>query len=168
MNDIPRDWNRASRAYPFPGGIAGKLGDRFEAKWAVKKLFEVLLGDADVLQFEFIDPTNYGVEFWTSSNGQKEWYQAKRQNSQGNWTIGRLEKEGVLTTALVKLSESDNSKFFFVSETPATELSTECSHWGYMAPTRLFRNMSGCRPNTTRSTYPASSTHEGERNDAYQ
>lgn len=122
MNDIPRDWNRASRAYPFPGGIAGKLGDRFEAKWAVKKLFEVLLGDADALQFEFIDPTNYGVEFWTSRNGQKEWYQAKRQNSQGNWTIGRLEKEGVLTTALVKLSESDNSKFFFVSETPATEL----------------------------------------------
>jgi len=31
--------NRASNIYPFSGGIAGKLGDRFEAKWAVKKLF---------------------------------------------------------------------------------------------------------------------------------
>jgi len=122
MNSSPPEKNRASRAYPFPGGIAGKLGDRFEAKWAVKKLFEVLLGDADALQFEFIDPTNYGVEFWLSRDRKREWYQAKRQNSQGNWTIGRLEKEGVLATALAKLSETENSTFLFVSETPATEL----------------------------------------------
>jgi tRNA A37 threonylcarbamoyladenosine biosynthesis protein TsaE len=116
--------NRASRTYPFPGGIAGKLGDRFEAKWAVKKLIEVILGDAESLQFEFVDPVNSGVEFWVSKNGDKEWFQAKRQNTQGNWTLRRLEQEGVLETAFVKLSTADNDQFYFVSETPSKELSS--------------------------------------------
>ncbi|MFA7405180.1 MAG: AAA family ATPase [Pelobacteraceae bacterium] len=114
--------SRASSAYPFPGGIAGKLGDRFEAKWAVKKLFEVFLGHADALQFEFVDPVNQGVEFWLSRNGNKEWYQAKRQNTLGNWTIGRLAAEGVLTTALSKLSVVPDDHFYFLSTAPATEI----------------------------------------------
>ncbi len=119
---MPPSTDRASLAYPFPGGIAGKLGDRFEAKWAVKKLFEVLLGHADSMQFEFVDPINHGVEFWITRNGRKEWYQAKRQNTQGNWTIGRLAKEGVLAASLSKLSVPPDSTFFFLSTVPATEL----------------------------------------------
>lgn len=122
MRNITHENNRASRFYPFPGGIAGKLGDRFEAKWAVKKLFEVILGHADALRFEFVDPANHGVEFWLSKNGRKEWYQAKRQNVQGNWTIRRLEDEGVLATALAKLSVSVDDQFFFLSTAPATQL----------------------------------------------
>jgi len=122
MRDIRTTNNRASRAYPFPGGIAGKLGDRFEAKWAVKKLFEVILGHADALQFEFVDPVNHGVEFWVFKNGSKEWYQAKKQNVQGNWTIRRLAEEGVLDTALSKLSASPEDRFFFLSAAPATQL----------------------------------------------
>ncbi len=114
--------DRASNLYPFSGGIAGKLGDRFEAKWAVKKLFEVMLGHADSMQFEFVDPNNHGVEFWLARNGRKEWYQAKRQNTQGNWTIGRLAREGVLATALAKLSVSLDDTFHFLSTAPATEL----------------------------------------------
>lgn len=114
--------DRASHAYPFHGGIAGKLGDRFEAKWAVKKLFEVILGHADALQFEFVDPVNSCVEFWLSKDGCKEWYQAKRQNTQGNWTIARLAKEGVLQAALSKLSAASDDRFFFLSTAPATEL----------------------------------------------
>lgn len=114
--------NRASSIYPFAGGIAGKLGDRFEAKWAIMKLFEVMLGHADSIQFEFVDPLNHGVEFWIVRNGHKEWYQAKRQNTQGNWTIGRLAREGVLATALVKLSVEPDDTFHFLSTAPATEL----------------------------------------------
>lgn len=114
--------DRASRSYPFPGGIASKLGDRFEAKWAVKKLFEVILGLADAFQFEFIASINQGVEFWLLKNGRKEWYQAKKQNVKGNWTIKRLETEGVLTTALAKLSLSSVDQFFFLSSAPATQL----------------------------------------------
>ncbi|WP_277057927.1 ATP-binding protein [Trichlorobacter lovleyi] len=114
--------NRASNMYPFSGGIAGKLGDRFEAKWAIMKLFEVMLGHADSMLFEFVDPLNHGAEFWLIRNGHKEWYQAKRQNTQGNWTIGRLAREGVLTTALAKLSAEPNDTFHFLSTAPATEL----------------------------------------------
>lgn len=114
--------NRASNSYPFSGGIAGKLGDRFEAKWAVKKLFEVLLGHAEALHFEFVDPVNHGVEFWLHKNGIKEWYQAKRQNTQGNWTIGRLATEGVLSAAYSKLSGALSDQFYFLSTAPATEI----------------------------------------------
>ncbi len=114
--------NRASRLFPFAGGIAGKLGDRFETKWVVKKLFEVLRGAADALQFEFVDPVNHGIEFWLVKDGRKEWYQTKKQNTDGNWTIRRLEKEGVLATAHAKLSASSSDRFFFVSETSAKDL----------------------------------------------
>ena len=114
--------DRASRIFPFAGGIAGKLGDRFETKWAVKKLFEVLRGAAEALQFEFVDPVNHGVEFRLVRNGCCEWYQTKKQNVQGNWTIRRLEQEGVLATAQAKLSSSAIDRFFFVSETTAKDL----------------------------------------------
>lgn len=103
----------------FPGGIAGKLGNRFEAKWTVQKLIEVFLGEADSLRFESIDPADHGVEFSLSRGDIKEWHQTKRQGAKGNWTVGRLKREGVLTAALAKLSADEDQVFVFVSEEPA-------------------------------------------------
>ena len=106
----------------FPGGIANKLGNRFEAKWTVQKLLEVFLGEAESLQFESVDPVDHGVEFSLTRDGQYEWHQTKRQESDGNWSVRRLEREGVLTSALNKVTEGDNQWFVFVSETPAQGL----------------------------------------------
>lgn len=106
----------------FPGGIADKLGNRFEAKWTVQKLFEVLFGEAESLCFESINPENHGIEFCLTRQGKKEWHQTKRQEGSGNWTVNRLEREGVLTAAFEKLTASDDNIFIFVSEAPAKGL----------------------------------------------
>lgn len=106
----------------FPGGIADKLGNRFEAKWAVQKLIEVFLGEAESLRFESIDPVDHGIEFILTRKTHKEWHQTKRQETGGNWTVRRLEKEGVLKTAIEKVSIGDEHIFVFVSEDPAKGL----------------------------------------------
>lgn len=105
----------------FPGGIADKLGNRFEAKWAVQKLLEVFLGRAKSLRFESIDPVDHGVEFSLTRDNHTEWHQTKRKEVSGNWTVRRLEKEGVLDAALVKIAAS-NDQFVLVSEDPAKGL----------------------------------------------
>src|ERR1043166_2778540 len=99
----------------FPGGIANKLGNRFEAKWTVQNLLEVFLGNAEALCFESVDPINHGVEFSLSRRSEKEWHQTKKQETSGNWTVRRLEREGVLSSALNKVSSGDQQWFFFVS-----------------------------------------------------
>ncbi|MGH7232391.1 MAG: AAA family ATPase, partial [Nitrospiraceae bacterium] len=106
----------------FPGGIANKLGNRFEAKWTVQKLLEVFLGQAESLRFESIDPVDHGVEFSLIRCGQNEWHQTKKQETKGNWTVRGLERKAVLTNALKKVAAGDNQRFVFVSETPAQGL----------------------------------------------
>ncbi len=103
----------------FPGGIAGKLGNRFEAKWTVQKCIEVFVGQADSIRFESINPADHGVEFSLSRGQFKEWHQTKRQETNGNWTVNRLEKEGVLSSALKKLTANSDDVFVFVSEASA-------------------------------------------------
>jgi len=106
----------------FPGGIANKLGNRFEAKWTVQKLLEVFLGQAESLRFESIDPVDHGVEFSLIRCSQTEWHQTKIQETKGNWTVRGLERKAVLTNALKKIAAGDNQWFVFVSETPAQGL----------------------------------------------
>lgn len=106
----------------FPGGIADKLGNRFEAKWTVQKLLEIFLGKAHSLRFESIDPADHGVEFSLNRDMHREWHQAKRQEAKGNWTVRRLESEGVLTAAFTKISAGEDQFFVFVSEDPAKGL----------------------------------------------
>jgi ATPase family protein associated with various cellular activities (AAA) len=106
----------------FPGGISGKLGNRFEAKWTVQKLIEVFFGDAESIRFESINPKDHGVEFCLARHSKIEWHQTKKWETNGNWTVNRLEREGVLQTIIGKLSSSDNHWFFFVSEAPARGL----------------------------------------------
>jgi hypothetical protein len=106
----------------FPGGIADKIGNRFEAKWAVRHLLEVFFAKAKAIRFESIDPTDHGVEFSVKRDDFVEWHQTKRCEGGGNWTVNRLRCEGVLDAALTKLTSDDKHVFVFVSETPAKVL----------------------------------------------
>ena len=47
----------------FPGGIANKLGNRYERKWAVRKLLEVIEGNAASMQYEGVSEKFHGFEF---------------------------------------------------------------------------------------------------------
>lgn len=104
------------------GGVASKLGNRYEAKWLVRELLGVLGGDADWLQFEGITAEFNGFEAAVCRAGRTEWHQTKSNAPGGNWTIGALKREGVLTAFAKRLSVGANNLCIFASQSPARDL----------------------------------------------
>lgn len=104
------------------GGVASKLGNRHEAKWLVRELLDVLSGDADWLQFEGISAEFNGFEAAVCKAGGTEWHQTKSNAPGGNWTIGALKREGVLSAFAKRLSAGANNACIFASQSPARDL----------------------------------------------
>lgn len=105
----------------FAGGIADKLGNRYEAKWLVRQLVRVLYGERDWLRFEGITSAFDGFEFAIGNGPAVEWHQTKKTSPNGNWTIRALEREGVLSAFRDRLSASEADTCYFVSEDPAKD-----------------------------------------------
>jgi hypothetical protein len=111
------------RTSPRAGGEAGKFGARFEELWTVKHLLDVLLGRADAVTVEPVDPLGDAVEFLVDRNGEIEGHQCKRQDGDSaNWTILRLDDKGVLTAA--KAYVDLGRRYSFVSTIPSIPLGT--------------------------------------------
>ncbi|MER8521256.1 ATP-binding protein [Mesorhizobium sp. M0644] len=100
----------------IPGGIADKLGNRYEAKWLVRSLMDVLSGKAEWLQFENIDTEFHGFEFGIRRDGLTEWHQTKISSPGGNWAIGALGREGILSAFANRLSKDATAHCHFVSQ----------------------------------------------------
>ena len=108
----------------FAGGIADKLGNRYEAKWLVRLLLDVIGGKAQSLRYEGISASFRGFEFAVRRDGVIEWHQTKINNPNGNWTIAALHREGVLSAFKARLSAAGNDLCFFVSQDPAKDIGT--------------------------------------------
>jgi hypothetical protein len=107
----------------IPGGIADKLGNRYEAKWLALKLIDVIRGKASALRFEGTTEAFEGFEFLLVNGEEQQWHQVKISNTSGNWTENRLGKLGVLESFRKRLSlEDDNDQCHFVSQDPAVSL----------------------------------------------
>ncbi|MCA8287303.1 AAA family ATPase [Burkholderia vietnamiensis] len=107
----------------IPGGIADKLGNRYEAKWLALKLIDVVLGHASMLCFEGTAEAFSGFEFLLMKGAEKQWHQVKISNTSGNWTTNRLQKLGVLDAFRKRLSLEDPAdQCHFVSQDPAVIL----------------------------------------------
>jgi hypothetical protein len=106
----------------YSGGIADKQGNIYEAKWAVRQLLDVLRGAAEAIRFESIAGEDQGFELRVERNGATEHHQAKRRTSAGNWTLRRLETEGVLASFQEKLAPSPSNRCVFISQYPAIQL----------------------------------------------
>lgn len=104
-----------------PGGIADKVGNRYEALWLIRHLLELVDGRARSVTIEPVGETGIGVEFAVARHDGTHWHQAKRQTS-GSWTIGRMASEGVLTTFQSKLEASSIDSCVFVSTDPVKQL----------------------------------------------
>lgn len=104
-----------------PGGIADKVGNRYEALWLIRHLLELIDGRAQSVTIEPIGDIGIGVEFAVERNDGTEWHQAKRQTS-GSWTIDRMASERVLATFQTKLAASATNSCVFVSTHPAKQL----------------------------------------------
>ncbi|MCI5131719.1 MAG: hypothetical protein D3904_09375, partial [Candidatus Electrothrix sp. EH2] len=107
------------------GGIADKLGNRYEAKWLVRMALEVLDGKkADWFLFEGVASTFRGFEFAIGRKEITEWHQTKINSPQGNWTIKALATEGILKAFANRLSADKHARCFFVSQDNAKDFRT--------------------------------------------
>jgi hypothetical protein len=108
----------------FPGGIADKLGNRYEAKWLVRQLLDVIAGKADWIRYEGVTPQFTGFEFALGRKGATHWHQTKINAPNGNWTIPALKRENVLPAFKNRLECNTNDRCLFISQDPAKDIRT--------------------------------------------
>lgn len=108
---------------PLPGGATDKIGNRYEGRWTVYCMIDVMDEKADFIELE--KPGEDAFEFIISRNGNLEYHQVKRQRSGlGRWTISSLQdnKVQVLSDFWSSLSNNPNVSCIFVSTQDANEL----------------------------------------------
>jgi hypothetical protein len=106
----------------FSGGVSDKLGNRYEGRWTVFCMVDVMDEKADSISLE--PPGIDGIEFFMRREGKLEYHQVKRQRSgRGRWTLSALEdtQVQVLSDFWTHLSNPDVS-CVFVSTQDADEL----------------------------------------------
>ena len=107
---------------PLPGGASDKFGNRYEGRWTVACMLDVMDEKAESIRLEPPGPEGQGVEFWTTKQGIQEYHQVKRQLSIGHWTLHALKREGVLTNFTAKLQDDPKVRCVFVSAISAGQL----------------------------------------------
>ena len=110
----------------FPGGIADKLGNEYERKWAVLKLLDVVAGRAISIRYEGVPEDFWGFEFALYRPDYVEWHQTKINAPNGNWTLNALKRKGVMDAFKKRLSADFNARCVFVSQDPARQLRELC------------------------------------------
>ncbi|MCX2950200.1 PIN domain-containing protein [Lentzea sp. NEAU-D7] len=109
---------------PMAGGPADKVGNRYERRWAVRAMLDVIAGVAESLRIEVPGEEGAGAEFRLIVGGTPYWYQSKRQRDTGAWTIAAMANEGFLQAWLPKLQAGGHC--VFASGTSADELRELC------------------------------------------
>lgn len=105
---------------PLPGGPTDKFGNRYEGRWTVFCMSEVMREQADSIRLEL--PGEDGAEFRLCKAGQCVYHQVKRQQSNtGRWLLSDLGRKGVLSYFWQKLRE-EPCQCTFVSAHPAYQL----------------------------------------------
>ncbi len=110
----------------FPGGIANKLGNEYERKWAVLKLLDVVADDAKAIQYEGVLEEFRGFEFALHRPSHVEWHQTKINAQSGNWTLKALDKAGVIPAFGRRLSDDADARCIFISQEPARRVHEIC------------------------------------------
>lgn len=107
---------------PLPGGATDKIGNRYEGRWTVFCMLDVMDEKADSIKLE--EAGEDAFEFCLHRKGKFEYHQVKRQKSGlGRWTLSALEngQVKVLSNFWKSLSNPDVS-CVFVSTQDADEL----------------------------------------------
>lgn len=98
---------------PLPGGPSDKIGNRYERRWTVRTLIDLIQGTAASVRLEVPSLEGTATEFRRTDNDGHTWHQAKRQNTAGSWTIATLTGPGVINAMWTKCSVGE--RFTFVS-----------------------------------------------------
>lgn len=103
-------------AYPV-GGIASKLGNRYEARWVVEKYIDLLRGKIISILFDSFNPDEHLIDVMEeATNGVKIFSQCKgRQGDACVWDIKTLFSSGIPAKACSLLRGSPETSFRLVS-----------------------------------------------------
>src|SRR5438034_2079725 len=124
---------------PLPGGASAKFGDRYEGRWTVLQLAEVMAERANSLRLEPPGAEGEGVEFWVRRGAGVAYHQVKRQTARGRgWSIDELGRSGIIANLFGRLA-NDLSSCVFVSTESAGELSELSDRAGRAAGWGEFR-----------------------------
>ncbi len=107
---------------PRPGGEADKLGNKYEAAWAVRHALYCIADDRHSLTLEDVDTeVGKGSEFTFASSTATEVHQLKRQNGNSNsWSVKALADLKVFEAASEHVAAGRD--FHFVSLVPCRPL----------------------------------------------
>ena len=107
---------------PLPGGATDKIGNRYELRWTVQCLIDILDERLDRITIEQPGEEGKGAEFWVEVNGVREHWQIKRhQGRSGAWTLANLQEAGILHWMQSKLVDPE-AKCCFASTSDAVQL----------------------------------------------
>ena len=85
---------------PLKGGASDKFGIRYEGRWTVFNMADVMDERADTIRLEPPAVEDEGAEFWVRRGSLLVYHQVKRQyGTEGRWTIGSLKGRGVFGEA---------------------------------------------------------------------
>ncbi len=109
---------------PPKGGLAAKVGDRYEGRIAVWRLLQLLDEEHDSVKVRFEEPGDHSFEWWVErGDGSRTYTQVKRQLSvDEEWTIGGLVTRGVIPAFGKRLAEDPSARCEFVSALSASHL----------------------------------------------
>ena len=150
---------------PLTGGPAEKFGNRYEGRWTVACLLDVLDERSDSMRLEPPEPEDQGFEFWVTKQGIREYHQVKRQHPSGHWTLPTLAKEGVLTNFITRLQDP-SVRCRFVSGNSAGQLeelsdrARRSASWEEFNETFLSADQSRKDFNRVRDSHPDLPEHE--------
>ena len=111
-----------------PGGMADKLGNRYEGRWVAKQFLKLLNEEIQSLTIELIGPNEQGVDLLVvKKNGVQQLQQCKARiaNSE-NWTVTHLQNKGILLSLENHLSRDPKQEFALISPIPARNLADIC------------------------------------------
>ncbi|MCP4608406.1 MAG: hypothetical protein GY845_06815 [Planctomycetes bacterium] len=101
---------------PLPGGESDKFGNRYERRWTVYCMIDIMDEQAESIRLEPPGEEGEGVEFWLQREDLREYHQVKRQQSrQKGWTNAVLNSRRVLPHFFNKLSNKTDAHCVFVS-----------------------------------------------------
>ena len=104
------------------GGIANKVGNRYEALWTVWQCTLVLWGEADSI---CIEPGIDKAEFVVRKGQVSELHQVKHGHPNGKWSLAALASDGLLRE-IGRTVAAEDRRFVFVSGSDAPELDALC------------------------------------------
>lgn len=126
---------------PLSGGSANKFGNRYEGRWTIARMIDVMDERADAIRLEPPGAEGEGIEFWVQKGNLREYHQVKRQHSAtGRWTLGDLGRQRILSHFWEKLRDP-HTLCVFVSSQDAYQLGELADRAGRAASWEEFEQI---------------------------